>query len=70
MCIRDRSILVAGAMILNLFVAGFSGVIVPIIMKKMNLDPAASSAVVVTTFTDIAGVLLYMGLATFIILGI
>ena len=64
------SILVAGAMILNLFVAGFSGVIVPIIMKKMNLDPAASSAVVVTTFTDIAGVLLYMGLATFIILGI
>ena len=47
-----------------------SGVIVPIIMKKMNLDPAASSAVVVTTFTDIAGVLLYMGLATFIILGI
>ena len=64
------SILVAGSMILNLFVAGFSGVIVPIIMKKMNLDPAASSAVVVTTFTDIAGVLLYMGLATFIILGI
>ena len=57
-------------MILNLFVAGFSGVIVPIVMKKMNLDPAASSAVVVTTFTDIAGVLLYMGLATLIILGI
>ena len=57
-------------MILNLFVTGFSGVIVPILMKKMNLEPAASSAVVVTTFTDIAGVLLYMGLATFIILGI
>lgn len=62
--------LVAFAMLLNLFVAGLTGVIVPIFMKTVNLDPASSSAVIVTTFTDIAGVLLYMGLASAIILNI
>ena len=62
--------LVGGAMLLNLFVAGLMGVIVPIFMKTVNLDPASSSAVIVTTFTDIAGVLGYMGLASLIIFGI
>ena len=62
--------LVGGAMLLNLFVAGLMGVIVPIFMKTVNLDPASSSAVIVTTFTDIAGVLVYMGLASLIIFGI
>jgi len=62
--------LVGGAMLLNLFVAGLMGVIVPIFMKTVNLDPASSSAVIVTTFTDIAGVLLYMGLASLIIFGL
>ena len=62
--------LVGGAMLLNLFVAGLMGVIVPIFMKTVNLDPASSSAVIVTTFTDIAGVLVYMGLASLIIFGL
>jgi len=66
----NLAILVGGAMLLNLFVAGLMGVIVPIFMKTVNLDPASSSAVIVTTFTDIGGVLLYMGLASAIIFGI
>jgi magnesium transporter len=66
----NLALLVAFAMLLNLFVAGLTGVIVPIFMKAVNLDPASSSAVIVTTFTDIAGVLLYMGLASAIILNI
>ena len=66
----NLAMLVAGAMLLNLFVAGLMGVIVPIFMKTVNLDPASSSAVIVTTFTDIAGVLLYMGLASLIIFGL
>ncbi len=66
----NLALLVAFAMLLNLFVAGLTGVIVPIFMKTVNLDPASSSAVIVTTFTDIAGVLLYMGLASAIILNI
>tara|TARA_Y100000590_G_scaffold281842_1_gene317007 strand:- start:42132 stop:43475 length:1344 start_codon:yes stop_codon:yes gene_type:complete len=66
----NLAMLVGGAMLLNLFVAGLMGVIVPIFMKTVNLDPASSSAVIVTTFTDIAGVLLYMGLASLIIFGL
>ena len=66
----NLAMLVGGAMLLNLFDAGLMGVIVPIFMKTVNLDPASSSAVIVTTFTDIAGVLLYMGLASLIIFGL
>ena len=66
----NLALLVGFAMLLNLLVAGLAGVIVPIFMKTINLDPASSSAVIVTTFTDIAGILLYMGLASFIILSL
>ncbi len=52
------------AMIGNLIVAGVSGVIVPLGFKAMRIDPALSSAVAVTTFTDVLGFLIYLGLAS------
>jgi len=51
------------AMIGNLVVAGISGVIVPLGFKAIGIDPALSSAVAVTTFTDVLGFLIYLGLA-------
>lgn len=56
------------AMIINLFVAGLFGAMVPFILKKVNIDPAVASSVFVTTATDIFGFLGFLGLATLLML--
>ena len=56
--------IVAGALFLNLLVAAVSGVVIPFALRAMKADPAASSAVFLTTVTDIVGIAAYMGLAT------
>lgn len=58
------ALVVGIAMLGNLIVAGISGVILPLGLKKLKVDPALSSAVVVTTVTDVVGFLIYLGLAT------
>jgi len=58
---------VAGAMVFNLLVAAAGGVLVPLGMKAARIDPASSSAVLVTTLTDVAGIVLYLGLATLLL---
>jgi len=56
--------IVAGALFLNMLIAALSGVLIPFILRAMKADPAASSAVFLTTVTDMAGIAAYMGLAT------
>jgi magnesium transporter len=56
--------IVAGALFLNLFVAALSGVLIPFTLRRLKVDPAASSAVFLTTVTDVVGIAAYMGLAT------
>jgi magnesium transporter len=56
--------IVAGALFLNMFIAALSGVLIPFTLRALKADPAASSAVFLTTITDIAGIAAYMGLAT------
>lgn len=48
----------------NLVVASFAGAFVPILLDQMGVDPAVASSVFVTTFTDMAGFILLLGLAT------
>jgi len=55
---------IAAATIINLFVAAFSGVAIPIIMLKLKIDPAIAGSVVLTTITDIVGLFAFLGLAT------
>lgn len=55
---------IAAATIINLFVAAFSGVIIPIVMTKLNIDPAIAGSVILTTVTDIVGLFAFLGLAT------
>jgi magnesium transporter len=55
------------AMLGNMMVAALAGAGVPLILRLLRLDPAVSSAVFVTTFTDIFGFLLYLGFATLFI---
>ena len=56
--------IVAGALFLRLLVAALSGVLIPFTLRALKVDPAASSAVFLTTVTDIVGIAAYMGLAT------
>lgn len=51
------------AMIVNLFAAGFSGAIIPLLMKKMGFDPAQSSSIILTTVTDVVGFFAFLSFA-------
>ncbi|MEP6572475.1 MAG: magnesium transporter [Gemmatimonadota bacterium] len=51
------------AMTGNLFVAGFAGALTPIVLDRLKIDPAIASSIFVTTFTDVCGFLLLLGLA-------
>jgi magnesium transporter len=55
---------IAGAMIVNLFMAGLAGSLIPIALDRMRIDPAISSAVFLTTVTDVVGFFAFLGLAT------
>jgi len=57
-------LVLAAAMIINLICAGFAGILVPLGLHRMNIDPAVSSTVFVTTVTDCVGFFVFLGLAT------
>jgi magnesium transporter len=48
----------------NLLIASFAGGFVPILLERVGVDPAVASSIFVTTFTDLAGFFLLLGLAT------
>ena len=60
------SLLIAISMILNMIVAGLFGILVPISLKKFNIDPALASSVFVTTITDVIGFLSFLGIGALI----
>lgn len=61
-------LVIAAAMTINLVVAAFAGVAVPLTLKRMDIDPALAGGVVLTTVTDVVGFLSFLGLATVILL--
>jgi len=61
----NLSILIAVAMVLNMMVAGLFGILVPVSLKKLNIDPAIASSVFVTTITDVIGFLSFLGLGAY-----
>jgi len=50
-------------MLVNLIVAGLSGAAIPLTMKRMGIDPAQSSSIILTTVTDVLGFLAFLGFA-------
>ena len=54
---------IAAAMLLNILIAGLSGVLIPVTLERMGQDPAVSSSVFVTMITDSMGFLAFLGLA-------
>jgi len=61
-------LVIALSMMINLLSAGFFGSMVPLVLKRMGVDPAIGSTVILTTVTDIVGFLSFLGLATLILL--
>ena len=67
--VRPTSETVIGAaMAINLVAAALAGVLVPLTLKRMNVDPALAGGVVLTTVTDVVGFLSFLGLATLILI--
>jgi magnesium transporter len=57
-------LIIAGAMIINLVIAGLAGFVLPIVLEKLKVDPAIASGVFVTTITDVVGFFAFLGLAS------
>ncbi|WMJ87810.1 magnesium transporter [Anaerocolumna sp. MB42-C2] len=55
--------IILAAMIGNLMIAGFFGFIIPLILKRLKLDPAIASSIFLTTATDVCGFFIFLGLA-------
>ncbi len=63
------SLIISISMILNMIVAGLFGILVPISLKKFNIDPAIASSVFVTTITDVIGFLSFLGIGAYFFYG-
>ena len=61
-------VVIALSMIINLLSAGFIGSMVPLLLKRLDIDPAIGSTVILTTVTDVVGFFSFLGLATLILL--
>lgn len=58
------ALILFAAMLFNMIVAGFAGGVVPVLLRRLDFDPAISSSIFVTTFTDVCGFFVFLGLAT------
>ncbi|WP_413520720.1 magnesium transporter [Psychrobacter glacincola] len=56
------------AIAINMTAANVSGISIPLMLKRMNIDPALSASVILTTVTDIVGFMSFLGLASLLIL--
>lgn len=61
------SLLITTAMFFNMLVAAFAGSMVPIVLRKLKVDPAIASSIFVTALTDTMGFMIFLGLATLFI---
>ncbi len=61
-------IVIGLAMIINLLFAGFFGAVIPLGLKRVGVDPAVASSVLLTTVTDVVGFFAFLGLAKIILI--
>src|SRR5690606_27241244 len=62
------SVVITLALIINFCAAALAGVLLPLMLKRMNIDPAVAGTVVVTAVTDVMGFFAFLGLATLILM--
>ncbi len=56
------------AIIVNLVAGALAGALIPVVLKRMSIDPALAGGVVLTTVTDVIGILAFVGLASYLLL--
>jgi magnesium transporter len=56
--------IIAAALVINLVTGAFTGAVLPLVMHRVNIDPALAGGVVLTTVTDVVGFISFLGLAT------
>ncbi len=61
-------LVISSSMLINLLSAGFTGATIPLLLKKIGIDPAVGSTVLLTTVTDVVGFFSFLGLATLVLL--
>ena len=59
---------IAGAMVINMAIAALAGFSIPLILKRMHIDPALAGGVVLTTITDVIGYMSFLGLGAYFLL--
>jgi len=61
-------LVIGGAMVINMVTAGFFGLVIPVVLWRLRIDPATAAGVLLTTVTDVVGFLAFLGLgATFLL---
>jgi magnesium transporter len=58
---------IAIAMLMNMTAAGLAGVSIPLMLKRLNIDPALAGSVIITTVTDVVGIFAFLGTATLLL---
>ncbi len=61
-------VVIGAAMVINLLVAGLAGILVPVVLDRLKIDPALASGAFVTTVTDVVGFFSFLGLAVILLL--
>jgi magnesium transporter len=61
-------LVMAIAIVINLVAGALAGALIPVMLKKMSIDPALAGGVVLTTVTDVIGILAFIGLASYLLL--
>ncbi|POF31509.1 magnesium transporter [Roseibium marinum] len=56
-------VVIGGSIVINMLFAGLSGLLIPIALDRLNVDPAIASSVFVTTVTDVVGFFAFLGIA-------
>ena len=56
-------VVIGSAIVINMLFAGLSGLLIPIALDRLNIDPAIASSVFVTTVTDVVGFFAFLGIA-------
>jgi len=61
-------LVMAFAVVINLVAGALAGALIPVILKRMSIDPALAGGVVLTTVTDVIGILAFIGLASYLLI--
>jgi len=66
---RNLGLVMGAAIVINLLVVAIAGAVIPLLLKRMAIDPALAGGVVLTTVTDVIGIFAFIGLATYVLTG-